>query len=104
MRVAPRTLDDFDIDVHLVKEGVVLSPDSKSSEKFMVVASEHARVLDRLRRDQDDIRERMKQDYIDHIDGKIDGDLFNRITEDFREDQRSLARELDRLTVADDAT
>lgn len=29
------TLDDIDIDVHLVKEGVLLAPDSKSSEKFM---------------------------------------------------------------------
>lgn len=51
------------------------------------------------RRDQDDIRERMKQVYINHIDG----DLFNRITEDFRDDQRSLARELERLATADEA-
>jgi site-specific DNA recombinase len=29
------TVDDFDIDVHFVKEGVVLSRDSRSSEKFM---------------------------------------------------------------------
>ncbi|MBW8911659.1 MAG: recombinase family protein, partial [Sphingomonas sp.] len=29
------TIDEFDIDVHLVKEGVVLSQDSRSSEKFM---------------------------------------------------------------------
>lgn len=72
-------------------------------ENSEVIASEHARVLDRLRRDQDDICDRMKQVYIDHIDGKIDGDLFNRITEDFREDQRSLARELDRLATADEA-
>lgn len=72
-------------------------------ENSEVIASEHARVLDRLRRDQDDIRERMKQVYIDHVDGKIDGDLFNRITEDFRDDQRSLARELDRLATAHEA-
>ncbi len=29
------TLDEFDIEIHLVKEGVVLSRDSRSSEKFM---------------------------------------------------------------------
>ena len=29
------TLDDLEIDIHLVKEGVVLSPDSHSSEKFI---------------------------------------------------------------------
>ena len=29
------TIDELDIDVHLVKEGTVLSPDSNSSEKFM---------------------------------------------------------------------
>ena len=29
------TLDDFDIEIHLVKEGTVLSRDSRSSEKFM---------------------------------------------------------------------
>ena len=29
------TIDDLDLEVHFVKEGVVLSPDSRSSEKFM---------------------------------------------------------------------
>jgi site-specific DNA recombinase len=29
------TLDEFDIEIHLVKEGIVLSRDSRSSEKFM---------------------------------------------------------------------
>ncbi|WP_051448299.1 recombinase family protein [Bradyrhizobium sp. WSM1417] len=29
------TLDEFDIEIHLVKEGLVLSRDSRSSEKFM---------------------------------------------------------------------
>ena len=29
------TLDELDIEVHLVKEGVVLSRESRSSEKFM---------------------------------------------------------------------
>jgi hypothetical protein len=29
------TLDGFDIELHLVKEGTVLSRDSRSSEKFM---------------------------------------------------------------------
>lgn len=28
-------LDDLDVEIHLVKEGAVLSRDSKSSEKFM---------------------------------------------------------------------
>ena len=28
-------LDDLDLDIHLVKEGQVLSRDSRSSEKFM---------------------------------------------------------------------
>jgi DNA invertase Pin-like site-specific DNA recombinase len=29
------TLDELDIDVHFVKEGAILAPDSRSSEKFM---------------------------------------------------------------------
>lgn len=29
------TLDDFDVEIHLVKEGTILSRDSRSSEKFM---------------------------------------------------------------------
>jgi hypothetical protein len=29
------TLDSLDLEIHLVKEGVILSPDSKSHEKFM---------------------------------------------------------------------
>lgn len=28
-------LDDLDVDIHLVKEGQILSRDSRSSEKFM---------------------------------------------------------------------
>ena len=72
-------------------------------ENTDLVASEHARVLDRLRRDQDDIRERMKQLYLDHIDGKIDDDIFTRVTEDFRQDKKNLEREFERLSTADDA-
>ena len=29
------TLDEIDLEIHLVKENVVISPDSRSSEKFM---------------------------------------------------------------------
>jgi DNA invertase Pin-like site-specific DNA recombinase len=29
------TLDELDIEIHLVKEGIVLSRDSRSSEKFV---------------------------------------------------------------------
>jgi len=29
------TLDDLDLEIHLVKEGVILSRESRSSEKFM---------------------------------------------------------------------
>ena len=29
------TLDDLDLEIHFVKENVVLSPDARSSEKFM---------------------------------------------------------------------
>ncbi len=29
------TVDEFDLEIHLVKEGVILSPDAKSAEKFM---------------------------------------------------------------------
>src|ERR1700739_4974642 len=29
------TLDELDIEIHLIKEGIVLSRDSKSSEKFV---------------------------------------------------------------------
>lgn len=72
-------------------------------ENSDLIETEHSRLLDRLRREQDDIRERMKQVYIDHIDGKIDDDIFARVTADFREDQNKIARELDRLMDADHA-
>ena len=29
------TIDDLDLDIHFVKENIVLTPDSRSSEKFM---------------------------------------------------------------------
>ena len=34
-QVVDRALDDLGVDIHFVKEGVVLSPASRSSEKFM---------------------------------------------------------------------
>lgn len=71
-------------------------------ENSDLVASEHTKVHDRLRRDQVDIRDRIKQAYVDHIDGRIDEDIFTRITEDFRLDQKNLARAFDRLSIADD--
>lgn len=71
-------------------------------ENSDLVASKHAKVLDRLRRDQVDIRNRMKQAYVDHIDRRIDEDIFTRITEDFRLDQKNLARAFDRLSIVDD--
>lgn len=72
-------------------------------ENSDLIETEHARVLDRLRRDQDDIRERMKQVYLDHVDGKLDEALFARISEDYREDMKGLSREFDRLSDADHA-
>jgi hypothetical protein len=49
------------------------------------------------------VRNRLKQAYIDNIDGKIDDDLFARLTADYRGDERKIARELDRLMDADHA-
>ncbi len=72
-------------------------------ENSDLVETEHARVLDRLRRDQDDIRERMKQAYLDHVDGKLDESLFARISADYREDLKGLSREFERLSEADHA-
>ncbi len=72
-------------------------------ENSDLIETEHARVLGRLRRDQDDIRERMKQAYLDHVDGKLDEGLFTRISEDYREDLKGLSREFDRLSEADNA-
>ena len=68
-----------------------------------LIEIEHARVLDRLRRDQDDIRERMKQAYLNHVDGKLDEALFARIPEDYREDLKGLSREFGCLSDADHA-
>ena len=72
-------------------------------ENVPIVEAEHARRIDTLRRDQDDIRERMKQAYIDNVDGKIDDDLFNRLIADYRDDERKILRQLERLMDADHA-
>jgi hypothetical protein len=57
-------------------------------ENLPAVEAERARRIEALRRDQNDIRERMKQAYIDNVDGKIDDDLFTRLTADYRDDER----------------
>lgn len=72
-------------------------------ENSDLIETEHSRVLDRLRRDQDDIRERMKQAYLDHVDGKLDEALFARISDDYRDDLKGLSREFERLSDADHA-
>jgi len=45
----------------------------------------------------------MKQAYIDNVDGKIDDDLFTRLTADYRNDERQILRQLGRLMDADHA-
>jgi hypothetical protein len=32
------TLDELDVDIHFVKEGTVLSPESRSAEKFCMAS------------------------------------------------------------------
>ena len=65
-------------------------PGQALKENLPAIEGECARRIDVLRRDQDDIRERMKQAYIDDVDGKIDDDLFARLTTDYRNDERQI--------------
>jgi len=64
------TLDDLDLEIHFVKESVVLSPDARSSEKFM-----HG------------IKVLMAKNYIDKLDGRIDTDFFDRKAAEWRREQ-----------------
>jgi len=66
-----------------------------------LVETEHARWIDRLHREQVDIRDRMKQAYIDNIDGKIDDDIFDSLIADYKQDERKIVRELERRMDAD---
>lgn len=66
-----------------------------------LVETELARWVDRLHREQVDIRDRMKQAYIDNIDGKIDDDIFGSLIADYKQDERKIVRELERRMDAD---
>jgi site-specific DNA recombinase len=47
------------------------------------------------------LRERMKQIYIDNLDGRIEETIFNTLTAQFREQERKVARELELRLDAD---
>lgn len=52
------------------------------------------RWVDRLHREQVDIRDRMKQSYIDNVDGKIDDEIFGSPIADYKQDERKIVRVL----------
>jgi hypothetical protein len=56
---------------------------------------------DGLDREQVDIRNRIKQAYIDNIDGKIDDNIFSQLVADYKQDERKITRELERRMDAD---
>lgn len=70
-------------------------------ENFIDVKRDHDAAVERLQRERSRLRERMKQIYIDNLDGRIEDTIFNALTEQFREQEKKIAKELDLRLDAD---
>lgn len=70
-------------------------------EDFGEVRREHDAAVARLQKERERLRERMKQVYVDNLDGRIENTIFNVLTAQFREQERKVARELELRLDAD---
>jgi site-specific DNA recombinase len=70
-------------------------------ESFGAVRKNHDAAIWRLKIERDRLRERMKQIYIDNLDGRIEDTLFNALTAEFREQERKVSRALELRREAD---
>ena len=70
-------------------------------ENFAELRHDHDAAVQRLQKERERLRERMKQIYIDNLDGRIEDTIFNALTAQFREQERKVARELELRLDAD---
>jgi len=70
-------------------------------ETFAEVRHDRDAAVARLQKERERLRERMKQTYIDNLDGRIEDTIFNALTAQFREQERKVARELELRLDAD---
>ena len=70
-------------------------------ESFGTVRRDHDAAIERLQAERERLRERMKQIYIDNLDGRIADMTFNSLTAMFREQERKVSRELEVRFAAD---
>ena len=62
---------------------------------------EHQVAIERLRAEHQRLGDRISAMYIDKLDGRIGGDLYDRMAAEWREEQRRLHREIDRHETAE---
>ncbi|MCW5737878.1 MAG: recombinase family protein, partial [Enhydrobacter sp.] len=64
---------------------------------------EHEAAIDRLQAEYKRLDDRIHAMYVDKLDGKIGGDFFDRFAGEWRQEQASLQREIDRHQRADES-
>lgn len=70
-------------------------------ESFAHVHKEHDAAVTRLQTERERLRERMKQIYMDNLDGRIEDEIYSALTAQFRDQERKVAKELERRHDAD---
>jgi site-specific DNA recombinase len=70
-------------------------------ESFAHVHKEHDDAVSRLQTERERLRERLKQIYMDNLDGRIEDEVYNALTVQFRDQERKVAKELERRHDAD---
>ena len=109
------TLDELDVEIHFVKEGVVLSRDSRSSEKFMhgIKVLMAKNYIDNLSEEaRRGMQEKTEQEAwptvaplgylnVTDLDGRIDAAFFDRLSADWHRDQEQCLRDIEQHQVAD---
>lgn len=97
-------IDHLDIAVHLVKEGRIISKDSKSQDKFMhginIVLAQHY-IENQSEEVKKGIRKRMDDAYTDKLDGKITEEFWERKSNDWRIEEQQVKMAIEGLKSAE---
>ena len=62
---------------------------------------EHEEAIERLQAEYKRLSDRINAMYVDKLDGKVDGDFFDKMSAEWREEQNRCQREIDRHQAAE---
>lgn len=72
-------------------------------ESFMDESRERVEMITRVREEADRLQKRLDTLYVDHLDGRITGDMHDRMAATWREERQRCQRQIEAMGTAEDA-